>query len=80
MNFLRKLVSLIVLVVAIAALVCLCMDATMKPVWDAFSKAFSPFDFKAVAKAVVYFMAMAQAPIVLIMMGFIGFCIPKVKK
>lgn len=80
MNFLRKFVSLIVLVVAVAVLVGLCMDSSMKPIWQLFSQAFSPFSFQKVVQAVLAFMVIAQTPIILIMLGFIGFCIPKVKK
>lgn len=84
MNFLRKFISLLVLVVAVTILVGICINPATKEVWSAFGEAFKPFSFQKLITAVMLFLSpyggMAGTPIILIMLGFIGFCIPKVKK
>lgn len=81
MNFIRKLVSFIVLVAAIAGLVITCIGSGMNPVWQAFGSAFSPkFDIQLLSAALMLFMSFTGIYIVLILVSFIGLTMPKIKK
>lgn len=84
MNFLRKLVSFVVLAVAVTILVGICINPEMKTVWQAFGDAFKPFNFQKLISACRLFLndfgGGAGTPIILIMLGFIGLTMPKVKK
>lgn len=80
MNILRKIVSFIVLVAAVVVLVGVCMSSSMKPVWEAFGNAFSPFDFQKLVDAIYAFIIALGFPLVLLMLGFIGISIPGKRK
>ena len=76
MNILRRIVSFIVLVAAIAVLVGICMSYD----WSDFGAVFSHFNFKNFAEQLSAFFDKAGNAIVLIMLGFIGLTMPGRKK
>lgn len=80
MNLLRKIVSFVVLVVAVVVLVGVCMSSTMKPIWEGFKTAFSPFDFQKLVDAISSFLLILGTPVTLLMLGFIGLTIPSKRK
>lgn len=77
MGILRKIVSFLVLVAATVVLVGICM----KYPWDTFAEVFKDFNFDNFVVALLAFFEVAGNAIVLVMVGFIGFSIPrKLKK
>ena len=76
MGILRKIISFLVLVCAVAVMVGLCMKFD----WQIFSEVFKHFSFENLATAVNYFFAYTGNAIVLIMLGFLGLTIPSKQK
>ena len=72
MNFLRRIVSFVILVAATVVLVGICI----KYPWSAFASVFSPFDFYGLVSQIVLFFEFAGNAIVLVMLGFIGLTMP----
>lgn len=72
MNILRRIVSSIVLLVAVVVLVAVCLRYP----WGVFATAFKPFNFNLLVDQLLAFFTIAGNAIVLIMLGFIGLTIP----
>lgn len=72
MSILRRIVSFLILVVAVVALVGICMRYN----WGNFASAFQPFDFNHLVTQLLAFFNEAGNAIVLTMLGFIGLTIP----
>ncbi len=77
MGVLRKIISFLVLVAATVVLVGICI----KYPWETFAQVFKNFNFDNFVIALLAFFEVAGNAIVLVMVGFIGFAIPrKLKK
>lgn len=76
MNGLRKVVSLMILVVAVFMLVVICLHYD----WSSFQAVGQHFDFRALTGQLYAFLIVAGNAIVLMMLGFIGLTMPKAKK
>ena len=72
MNFLRRIVSFVVLVAAVVVLVGICLRYN----WSSFASAFQPFDFNHLVDQILAFFKEASHAIVLTMLGFIGLTMP----
>ncbi len=75
MNILRRIVSGLILVVAVVALVGICISYN----WGSFAAAFNPFDFFEMVDQLVAFFQSASNAIVLVVLGFIGLTMPSTK-
>lgn len=76
MNILRRIVSLIVLVVAVVVLVGVCIRYP----WGDFVNAFKPFNFNHLVDALLAFFGVAGNAIVLTLVAFIGLTMPGRRK
>ena len=72
MSILRRIISFLLLVVAVVALVGICLRYN----WSSFANAFQPFEFNHVVDQLLAFFNEAGNAIVLTMLGFIGLTIP----
>ncbi|MCQ2381834.1 MAG: hypothetical protein MJ054_00850 [Clostridia bacterium] len=72
MTIIRRIISLILLVVATVVLVGVCMRYN----WNDFVDAFEPFSFNLFVDELLAFFAKASNAIVLVMIGFLGLTLP----
>ena len=72
MSILRRIVSFIVLVIAVVVLVGVCMRYD----WNSFMTAFKPFNFNNLVDQLLAFFNVAGNAIVLILVSFIGLTMP----